>query len=97
MPMTREIAEAIEGIIREEFADVAIEAVHVVEDVDYQDDTVLKVTVVFDKKGGLDPRKTAAIVRIISNKLGDKGEDSPFPIVSFVSKADAASVKPEAA
>ena len=83
--------------IRDEFADAAIESVRVVEALDYQDDRVFKVTVVFDKKGGLDPHKTVAIVRHLREALKDKGDRLPFPIVYFVSKADAASLKPEAA
>jgi hypothetical protein len=97
MNVTDEIANLIEGIIRDEFADAAIESVRVVEALDYQDDRVFKVTVVFDKKGGLDPHKTVAIVRHLREALKDKGDRLPFPIVYFVSKADAASLKPEAA
>lgn len=97
MNVTDEIANLIEGIIRSEFADAAIESVRVVEALDYQDDRVFKVTVIFDKKGSLDPHKTVAIVRHLREQLRGKGEPLAFPILSFVSKADAASVKPEAA
>jgi len=97
MNVTDAIAKLIETVIRDEFGDDAIDSVRVVEALDYQDDRVFKVMVVFDKRGGLDPQKTAAIVRHIRNKLNETGDGSPFPILSFVSKADAASLSPEAA
>jgi hypothetical protein len=92
MTLTNAIAGAIEAIIREEFADVEIEAVRVSEALDYQDDRVFNVTVVFDKRETLDPKKTAAIVRHLQTSLNAQGQAIPFPILSFVSKADAARV-----
>lgn len=97
MTLTNSIAHAIETIIRDEFADVRIEQVRVTEELDYQEDRVFKVTVIFDKKGALDPRKTAAIVRHLQRELSAKGEQIPFPILSFVSKSDAARIGSEAA
>lgn len=97
MTVTNAISDAIETIIRDEFADVRIEEVRVTEELDYQDDHVFKVVVVFDKKGTLDPRKTAAIVRHLQSELGAKGQEIPFPILSFVSKSDAARIRSEAA
>jgi malate/lactate dehydrogenase len=96
MSVTTAITKLIEDVIRDEFGEV-IESVSVVEARDYQEDRVFKVTVVFDKRGGLDAKKTAAIVRHIRQKLGRDEERMPFPILSFVSKADAAGIKPEAA
>jgi hypothetical protein len=96
--MTRDIKNLIETVIRNEFEGDAIEAVRVVEALDYQEDRVFKITVVFNKRGGLDPKKTSAIARHIRDKLDEAFERaSPFPMVSFVSKADDASSGPEAA
>lgn len=89
MTLSKAIADMIESIIREEFSDVAIEEVRVTEALDYQDDRVFNVTVVFDKRDTLDPKKTAAIVRHLQREINAKGEQIPFPILSFVSKRDA--------
>jgi len=97
MSMTNEVAKLIERIVRDELADVTIEAVKVVEALDFQDERVFKIMVIFDQKEGLDPKKTSGIARHIRNKLMETNDNSPFPVLSFVSKADAASIKPEAA
>ena len=97
MTLSSQIAEAIEAIIRDEFADVEIETVRVSEALDYQDDKVFNVTVVFDKRETLDPKKTAAIVRHLQSILTAQGQSIPFPILSFVSKRDAERVGAEAA
>ncbi len=97
MDVTDAITNLIETVIREEFGDDVIESVKVIEALDYQEDRVFKVTVVFDKRGGLDPEKTTAIVRLIRSKLSEAKEDPVFPILSFVSKGDAASLSAETA
>lgn len=97
MTLTNVIAEAIEAVIRDEFADVAIDSVRVKEAFDYQDDRVFNVTVVFDKRDGLDPKKMAAVVRHLQTTLSEQGQTIPFPIMSFVSKRDAERVGSEAA
>lgn len=96
MPLCSDIARRIEAVIREDFAN-AVDSVDVVEAIDHAQDRILEVTVVIDRSGNLDPRKTAAIVRRIRSGLGEASYDAPFPILTFVSKADAASLKPEAA
>lgn len=97
MTLSAQIADAIEAIIRDEFDDVEIEAVRVSEASDYQDDRVFNVTVVFDKRDTLDPKKTAAIVRHLQTTLSSQGQAIPFPILSFVSKRDAERSAAEAA
>lgn len=97
MTLPAQIAEAIEAIIRDEFADVEIKAVRVSEALDYQDDMVFNVTVVFDKRETLDPKKTAAIVRHLQATLTAQGKPIPFPIMSFISKRDAERLGAEAA
>jgi hypothetical protein len=94
--MTDDIAHLIEDVVRERFADVNIQSVLVVKDTDYQDEAVFRVTVVFDHDGPLDSRKTAGLVRHIRHRLLER-QESTFPIVTFVSKSDAARMSPAAA
>ncbi len=97
MPVTNDIANLIEATVRQELSDSAIQSVRVVEARGHDDDPLLRITVVHDRKGALDPRKTMAITRRIRDQLEAAISGSPFPIVSFISKSDAASLKPEAA
>lgn len=91
-----EIKTIIERVVRERLADGNIQDVIVVRETDYQDESVFRVTIVFDRKGPLDPYKTAGLVRHIRHALLDR-EESTFPIVAFVSKAEAAGMRPAAA
>ena len=91
-----EIKTIIERVVRERLADGNIQDVTVVRETDYQDESVFRVTVIFDHKGPLDPHKTAGLVRHIRHALLDI-EESTFPIVAFVSKAEAAGMRPAAA
>lgn len=87
-----EITEVIETCVRERFEGAPIEAIRVKSEVDYDGDTVYRVTVIFDaKKGPLDAHKTAGITRHIRHRLLAKDEDA-FPIFAFVSKSDAANL-----
>jgi hypothetical protein len=51
---------------------------------------------VFDSEDGLDTQKTTGIIRLIRNRLDKEpnGAELPFPMVSFVSKADAEGAAP---
>ena len=91
-----EIKTIIERVVRERLADGNIQDVTVVRETDYQDEAVFRVTVVFYREGPLDPYKTAGLVRHIRHALLDR-EESTFPIVAFVSKAEAAGMRPAAA
>lgn len=82
---------AVENAIR----DVAAECFggqHIIEvtarrKVDWDGDPFLYVTVVFDKER-LDPEKTVAMTRHVRSSLENLGEFT-FPLLSFMSKADA--------
>lgn len=91
------IAKAIEMILRREFGERVIAGVYVEEALDRQGDCVLQVTAIFDQPDGLDPRKTVAAVRHIQDYVASVGLELPFPIISYISKADAAGLYPEAA
>ena len=91
-----EVADLIERVVRERFSGVTIQSVTVMKDADDDDDAVFLVTVVFDQKGPLDPQKTAGLARHVRHKLLERKENA-FPIISFVSKSDAARVGAAAA
>jgi hypothetical protein len=86
--MNRDIAQLIERVVREQFANDPIEFVHVKDATDADGDPIYDVTVVHGKKGLLDSRKAMGIVRHTRERLMERN-DSTFPIFSFMSKADA--------
>ena len=95
--MKREVRTIIESVVRERFADAAIESVRIVEDEDSDGDAVFRVTVILDAgQGTLDPHKTASIVRHLRHKLIERHEEG-FPIMTFVSKAEDKGLATEAA
>jgi len=94
--MNPKIAALIENTVRERFADIDIQSVTVVEDVDFDGGPVFRVRIVFDHQGPLDAGKTSGIVRHLRHRLVEQDETA-FPIVAFVSKSDAAGMKAEAA
>lgn len=96
MDLTDDIARRIEAVIRENLAG-AVCQVRVTEAFDHVHNPILEVTVVVDRRSALDPQMTAGLVRHIRCRLNDTRVDAPFPILSFISKADAAGLKPAAA
>ncbi len=96
MAVNREITELIERVVRERFADAAIEDVSIAEEADSDGDAIFRVTVVFGNKGPLDASKTSGIARHIRHALLGR-QDNTFPIFSFVSKSDWAGHNPAAA
>ena len=73
-----EIAQLIERIVRERLDGGVIQSVSVVRDTDHHDETVFRVTVVFDQKGSLDAHKTVGLARHIRHELLKQNE-STFP------------------
>ena len=86
------VRDLIDSTVRERLAGTRINDVRVVEGKDDEGDDVIFVTVIYDQKGGLDASKTATIVRHIRHKISDP--TIGFPIITYVSKSDAASLKP---
>ena len=88
-----DVAEVIESVVREHFADAEIPSVTVEPDTGSNGDPLLRVTIVFDgpdAKTTLRTERMISLVRHIRPKLWDLNDDR-FPLVSFVSKLDAAS------
>ena len=82
------ISKVILGALREDFDNVEISDVKVDRDVDYDDDDVLRVTVVFEgTPKNIDSRMISGAVRNIRPKLAEIGEHA-FPLFSFVSRRD---------
>ncbi|MFN3536452.1 MAG: hypothetical protein ACK4Y4_03300 [Brevundimonas sp.] len=94
--MDVEISKLIESVVRDRFGDGVISSVRVTEDTDHDGDRIFAVTVVFEGKGPLDDEKTATVIRHIRHKLREHREET-FPIISFMSKNDAAGISAEAA
>lgn len=90
-----EVEKAIEEIIRNQFADSRIEAVRVEEDTDFDGDNILRVTVVFGGRKGVDPIKAKGLVRHIRSNLAD--DQLAFPVVAFRSSSDDKRLKAAAA
>lgn len=85
------LKEVIETVVKNRFPDADIISVDVLEDEGSEGERVLRVTVVFETTSQsqlLDPHRAAGIVRHMRPKLRAIGEDA-FPILSFISKADA--------
>lgn len=92
-----DIKELVSEIVRGEFENAKIESIDVTEDVDSDGDPILRITVVFDPSGdGLDSQKMVGLVRHLRPKLAENNIVS-FPLVRFVSKADADKLKRAAA
>lgn len=78
---------AIEQIVRDEFTDSAIEAVHVLPDTDDDGDRILRVLIVLRSPSHFDAVKAKGLLRHIFPVLKDPVRDA-FPLVSFLSKSD---------
>ncbi|MBB5518074.1 hypothetical protein [Amphiplicatus metriothermophilus] len=87
--MQGKIRDIVEQVVKDRFPDARILSVSVNEDEDFEGERILRVTVVFDSATGLlDSQRAASLVRHMRPKLREAGEEA-FPILSFISKADA--------
>lgn len=84
------LTELVEAVIRRQFSDAVINTVAVKPDVDHDGDDILRVTVVVqDGIERLDPDKAVGLIRHLRPELAEAGIEN-FPIVSYMTKADAA-------
>lgn len=82
------IREIVEELVSDRFPGSKILSVSISEDVDYEDDVVLRVRVVFDPDSDkLDAGATSGFLRYLRPKLSDIGIRA-FPVMSFVSGRD---------
>jgi hypothetical protein len=85
----RKFEQTIEAVVKQRLPGVAIEAVESVPALDHDGDPVIWVTVIYDpevKKPPVD--RMLGMARHIQSALKGKYSDS-FPILSYMSKADA--------
>jgi hypothetical protein len=86
---TDNVENIVTTLVREKFPNARVISVKVTEDTDFEDDTVLRVRVVFasdDEK--LDAGATSGFLRHLRPKLSDIGVRA-FPVMSFISHKDA--------
>lgn len=86
-----DLDQAIEQVVRAEFSDAVIEAVHVLPDFYEDGDCILRVMVEFKAKSKFDAKKAKGLTRHMFPALNNLYADA-FPIVSFRSKANHARV-----
>lgn len=82
------VRKVVEDLVLDRFPGAKILSVSISEDLDYEDDLVLRVKVVFDPESDkLDAGVTSGFLRYLRPKLSDIGVKA-FPVMSFVSGRD---------
>ena len=93
----RKVSDIVEAVVREQFPNSAIQSVQVASDVDDEGDTILKILVLLDGDfNKVDNAKILGLVRHIRSELSSSNENG-FPIVNFLSSADAVKMRREVA
>jgi hypothetical protein len=93
-PSSEEIARVVLDTLKGDFASVDILDVKILERVEDEDGTLLRIAIVFEgTPKDLDARKMSGAVRHVRPKLAEIGEDA-FPLFSFVTRADARHLAP---
>ncbi len=88
--------EIIEQVVRSRFSDGSINSIYVSDETDYDGDKVLKITIVFSKAFNSDDReKMLGLVRHIRSELVNVEDNTVFPMVNFISYAEASKIKRE--
>ena len=83
------VEKAISEILSKDYAGVKILKIHVVDDVDFDGDAILRVEVIFDGKvGDIKPTFMSQAIRRVRPKLSDMNIFA-FPMMSFISAKDA--------
>lgn len=92
--------EEVQKLVREttfqHFPGGEIKEVRVFRDKDFDGEPILRVQAIFDARAPLDPKLTSSLIWRLRESL-ETVEEHDFPSVSFVSKSDARSLRPEAA
>ncbi|AZU03452.1 hypothetical protein X907_0911 [Glycocaulis alkaliphilus] len=97
--MDAELKSLIQAIATDALGPAVVVDVHVRPEADADDEPILRTHIIVNmpKGGGVLPsEKTMMIPRAVRNALVHRGIDA-FPIVSFISKAEAAGLSSEAA
>jgi len=99
MMVSDEIQEAIKDTAHDRFSGAQIVSVNVTSAEDSEGDPILKIYVVYDTSDGestLDGNKMAGLARHVMGRLS-KMDFAGFPLISFISRKDAAKFNLEAA
>jgi hypothetical protein len=85
----RDVESAVRALASERFPDAEIVTIDVTDDLNFEDDEILRVRIVFrTPEKRLDAKKTSGFVRHLRPRLSELGLGSLFPIMSFVSADD---------
>lgn len=88
MKLDSAISETIKSVVERELYPARIEGVFVEEDVDFDGDDILKITVVFAAEGRRpDPDKVISLPRHLREPLERLREDR-FPMFTFMTPGD---------
>lgn len=83
------IREAVRATLSRDFASVRIIDIRIHEDVDADGDEMLRIDVIFEgSPKDVDAKKLSGVVRHLRPRLNDLSE-SAFPLLSFISAAEA--------
>ena len=89
MENSAEVRDIVANLVTERFPDATILNIEITEDVDFDDDKIMKVKVVFaTETDRLDARATSSFLRYLRPKLSEVGVNM-FPVMSFMSGNDA--------
>ena len=84
------ICEVVRETLEDEASDLVIEGIEVNRDVDSHGDQVLMIDIVFrGDPAELDATTLSSLVRFLRPRLLSRLDESAFPLLSFVSSAEA--------
>lgn len=89
-----DLEKEILRLLSQNFEENSVSGVYITEGVDSDGDAILRVMVVLANSSHLDGNQLVGLVRNIRSLISDKKQ---FPVISFVSKADADRLDVEAA
>lgn len=83
------VISTIRGVVETELSPARIVSVAVEEDVDFDDELILRVNIVFEIEGDrLDPKKVLGLVRHLREPL-QAVHVARFPVISFMTPTEA--------
>jgi len=83
-----DLKKALRGIVKECFGDVKVLSVAIDQDEDFEGDEILRITIFVDADD-LDVTKLSSFTRLVRDRLTSKLNEDRFPVMSFVSGAEA--------
>ena len=91
------IKAIIESVVDDQFPGGEVESIRIRPDTDFEGEPILAIDLIISDTGeALDSKRAISLARHLRSKLAEVGE-TRFPLLSFISKADAGKLRPEAA